>query len=276
MTLKFIEKIKKRRVKRCRKALLRSTGTEYADLFNRKAGMLGVAARASWDGHRYAVTDSDMPGLTYVFRHEKQGHLAYSDGFLARAENLGQAYFLDSIDFRDGDTVFDCGANLGDLMLWFKHKGLAVNYVGFEPSPVEYDCTRQNVAPHTVHNVGLWNADDELTFYVSSQGADSSLIEPAEYDEKITVQTKRIESFVEGKVKLLKLEAEGAEPEILEGAGEALKDIEYISADLGFERGKAAASTLVPVTNFLLSRNFELMNVRHRRICALYRNKAFG
>lgn len=238
--------------------------------------MLNVTARVSWDGSNYEVSDSALPDRTYVFRHERQGHLAYSEGLVARAENLANAYFLEDIDFKDGDTVFDCGANLGDILLWFELKKLNVSYVGFEPSPVEYGCTRQNVQPHPVHNVGLWNSNDSLTFYVSSQGADSSLIEPERYDEKITVETRRLETFVDGKVKLLKLEAEGAEPEILEGLGDKLDQIEYISADLGFERGKSAESTLVPVINHLLARDFELVNVSHKRICALFRNTGFS
>ena len=74
---------------------------------------------------------------------------------------------------------------------------------------------------------------------------------------------------------MLKLEAEGCEPEILEGLGKKLEKIEFISADLGFERGKNADSTLVPVTNYLLGRGFELVDVSHFRVCVLFRNKKF-
>ena len=125
-----------------------------------------------------------------------------------------------------------------------------------------------------MHNVALWKEAGEFEFFVSSQGADSSLIEPVSFDERIKVPVAKLEGYVNSKIKMLKLEAEGAEPEILEGLGEKLKFIEYISADLGYERGVACESTLVPVTNYLLERGFELVDVSHERIGALYKNKA--
>jgi FkbM family methyltransferase len=202
--------------------------------------------------------------------------LAYEWGVRERAESLADVYFLKKIDFKSGDVFYDCGANVGDLKLWFLFNNIDVTYVGFEPSPIEFDCLKDNVYPSKVHNVGLWNEEGELKFYVSSQLADSSLIKPKEYDEVITSKVVRLETFIEGKIKCLKLEAEGAEPEILEGIGDEKFDcIEYISADLGFERGIDEASTLVPVTNYLLQKGFELIDVSHGRVCALYRNRAF-
>jgi len=273
--VKLFKKLKTRFFKRLTKKLLKSEGQTYVDLFNRKSSLLGTPVTVSWDGKVYTVHDKDIPGREYQFRHERQGHLAYLNGFRTRAQSLGNAYFLSGIDFKDGDVVFDCGANTGDLKLWFEVNGLAVEYVGFEPSPIEFSCLKKNVAPATVHNVGLWNDDGEMTFYVSSQGADSSLIEPPEFDEKITVATRKLAAFVDRRIKLLKLEAEGAEPEILEGLGDRLSEIEYVSADLGFERGLKAESTFVPVANYLMSRDFEMVDVGHKRICALFRNKAF-
>ena len=75
------------------------------------------------------------------------------------------------------------------------------------------------------------------------------------------------------KIKLLKLEAEGAEPEALAGCEKLLKNIEYISADLGFERGANEESTIEDVTNFLLSRNFRLVKFELPRVVALFVNK---
>ena len=57
------------------------------------------------------------------------------------------------------------------------------------------------------------------------------------------------------------------------GCGNLLNQIEYISADLGFERGKKQESTFLSVTNFLLKNNFELVEVNLIRITALFKNK---
>jgi FkbM family methyltransferase len=198
--------------------------------------------------------------------------VAYEFGVTARAIGLGNSYFLKKINFKDGDIFLDCGANVGDLKIWFELNKLKITYIGFEPSPIEFKCLKANVNPSQVHNVGLWDSEGERTLYISSQGADSSLIEPPSHDETVICKVMRLESFVHTRVKCLKLEAEGGEPEILEGLGEKLGLVEYVSADLGFERGLDEESTLVPVTNFLLARSFELVDVSHGRICALYRN----
>jgi FkbM family methyltransferase len=255
--------------------LLKTTGSSFVRLFNVRSMLMGRNVRIAWDGKEYSVRDDDVPQAQYVFRHERQGNMAYKEGLKVRAEKLGSVYFLPLVDFKNGDLVFDCGANLGDLKLWFQCHNIDVEYVGFEPSPVEFKCASRNVAPSTVHNVGLWNAEGEMKFYVSSQGADSSLIEPNEYDETITVRTMRVEQFIGRKIKFFKLEAEGAEPEILDGLGDKISQIEYISADLGPERGKSRESTLVPVVNYMASQKFDLVQVSHDRICALFRNKDF-
>lgn len=252
--------------------MLRTSKYAFCFIFNIKAFLVKSPARFRWDGVHYKVYDKGLPVKSYLFSHEKQGNMAYTFGLSNRGEKLGSSYMLEQIDFKHEDLVFDCGANVGDLKLWFESKNIRINYVGFEPSPIEFQCLKQNAYPHKAHNIGLWKTDGELSFYISSQGADSSLIEPIEYDERIEVQTKRLDNFIDGRVKLLKLEAEGAEPEILEGLGEKLRHIEYISADLGFERGKSSESTLAPVTNFLLKRGFELLDVKYGRICALYKN----
>lgn len=258
----------------CRTFLLRFDKQAFATFFNLKSLLIFSSSRVNWNGTVFVVTDSEIRNFKYTIRHQRQCNTAYEYGVKKRAESLADCYFLNEIEFNDGDIFLDCGANVGDVKIWFDLNNININYVAFEPSPIEFDCLKENVKPCTVYNVGLWNEKGELEFFVSSQGADSSLIEPASYDEKINVQVDRLESYVHSTVKLLKLEAEGAEPEILEGLGDKLSLIEYISADLGPERGVECESTLVPVTNYLLERGFELIHVSHERICALYKNKS--
>ena len=97
-------------------------------------------------------------------------------------------------------------------------------------------------------------------------------IEPKSYDKTTLIKAVRLENYIHTKIKCLKLEAEGAEPEILQGLGEKIKLVEFISADLAYERGVLDESTLAPVTNFLIKNNFELIDVAHDRVSALYKN----
>lgn len=258
-----------------RNLLLRLDKRAFATFFNLKSFLMSSSSRLYWDGEVFVVRDNEIRGFKYKIRHQRQCNMAYEYGIKKRAQSLADCYFLNEIEFKDGDIFIDCGANVGDLKIWFDLNGIKINYVGFEPSPNEFNCLKENVGPSAVYNVGLWNEVGVLELFVSSQGADSSFIEPVSFDEKIQVPVDKLESYVSSVVKILKLEAEGAEPEILEGLGEKLNLIEYISADLGYERGIKCESTLVPVTNYLLDHGFELVNVSHGRICALYKNKKF-
>ena len=78
------------------------------------------------------------------------------------------------------------------------------------------------------------------------------------------------------RIKLLKLEAEGAEPEVIQGCDKILADIEFIAADLGEERGKEQESTMAPVINYVLSRNFEIISINAIRGSVLFKNKAIS
>jgi FkbM family methyltransferase len=253
----------------------KSRGRMFRHLFNLHAWLRGVDVRVRRDPGGKLVVYSAKESMTFF--HEAQAYYACKRGFVRRAELLGDAYLLPRVSFAPGDVVVDCGANVGELKLYFTHRGIPVEYIGIEPSPLEYECLKENVAPSATFNVGLWNTEGTLDFFVSSQMADSSLIEPRHYDEVVKVATRRLDRLLPDKrIKLLKVEAEGAEPEVVEGCLEILPNIEYVSADVGFERGVAQANTLAPVTNFLLAHGFELVDVGFKRLVALYRNKVFA
>ena len=76
-------------------------------------------------------------------------------------------------------------------------------------------------------------------------------------------------------IKLLKIEAEGAEPEVLIGAEQTIKLCEYISVDAGPERGIEQKTTIKEVKQFLLSRNFTLIQKSFDRVVLLFKNKKY-
>jgi len=76
-------------------------------------------------------------------------------------------------------------------------------------------------------------------------------------------------------VKLLKLEAEGAEPEVLKGALKTLKSIEYVSTDCGFERGKNQDATFNEVNEILVENGFYIVTANLKRPVFLYRNSKY-
>ena len=198
-----------------------------------------------------------------------------------RIERLATAYFLPHIDFCKGDIVVDCGANIGELSVYFKSKKIPIDYIGIEPAPQEYKCLEENAENYTTYNVGLWKEDgQQLEFFVSSEGADSSFITPSSpIDRIVKIPARRLDGLLPNKqIKLLELEAEGAEPEVLMGCEKILDNIEYISADLSPERGLKEEMTMIPVANYLICRGFEWSQVKFNqakrgRITCLFKNR---
>ncbi len=247
----------------------------FIPLFNLRACMFFKDVRIKYDNaeNKYIAYHKD---LSCYFLNRVQAYDSYSMGMNYRATELGHIYFLDKLNFKNGDVIIDCGANVGDLLLYLKSLKEEIKYIGIEPSPSEFECLSANAKGKHLINKGLWDKSIKLDFYVSSDGADSSIIEPHVYTHKKTIDAIRLDEILTDHIKLLKVEAEGAEPEVLAGTEKLLNKIEYISADLGFERGKNQDSTFVPTVNYLLNNDFELLEVSHSdRIVGLFHNKNY-
>jgi len=212
------------------------------------------------------------------FTHLERGFKLYSSGIANRGRFLFNSYCLQNIDFKSGDFVLDCGANYGDLSIELMRISPNINYVGIEPVPQDFEMLKKNVRNETalLFNKALGNADGQIKFYVCSEKGDSSIIQPPSYTEIINVNVIRLDTLVReikfGRIKLLKIEAEGYEPEILCGAKEILDQVEYVAVDGGYERGVDQQETFTTVTNFLLNNNFKLVDIYFPWCRALYIN----
>ena len=74
-------------------------------------------------------------------------------------------------------------------------------------------------------------------------------------------------------IKLLKIDAEGAEPEVLRGCEGIKQNIDYISVDCGAERGQGQETTFVEVVKIMNKYNFEIIDINQRRLITLFKNK---
>lgn len=236
-----------------------------------------TAVRYDDDRKLYITHD----GEDHAFAHPRRITTLYH-GHHSRGRDLAYEYQLDQIPFQDGDWVIDVGANSGDLCLAFRALGKKINLEAFEPSPGEFAALTHNLATssavleHKAHQLALWNeASDGLTFYLKPGSADSSVLPIKGASEVVQVPSARLEDvFADDnrQFRLLKLEAEGVEPEVLEGAGDLLTRVHFVAADVGFERGEETASTLPEVTNFMLAKGFEVHGFEHNRMVVLFRN----
>lgn len=200
----------------------------------------------------------------------------YRHGIAQRVNRLAGDYLLDSIHVAPGGLFIDCGANIGELGFWARAKGLG--YIAFEPEALEARCCDLNNfdgRPET-RRVALWKDARTLDFYSKPDSADSSIFDPGSHFVRTEVPATTLDgavapSEVTGTV-ILKVEAEGAEPEILEGATDLLPRVHWAAVDCGHERGIARAHTFVETNVLLQDAGFVLHRVQFDRIVGLYRN----
>lgn len=211
--------------------------------------------------------------MNWRFFHKKQGLYAYGGGFKKRKNELLTTYLIKNLEFKDDDVVIDIGANNGDFYLCFDKK---IKYYGYEPSPIVFSNLQYNVKNQNLYNLGVSNSEtNNIDFYLRDEGGDSSILPINDYTNKISIETttlvKEIDK-IQQKIKLIKLEAEGFEPEILQGLKKYLNSVEYITIDCGFERGIKQESTIAECSNYLIKNNFKMIDFGYPRIVTLFKN----
>ena len=130
-------------------------------------------------------------------------------------------------------TFVDVGANIGWYTLLaaskVKSKG---QVIAFEPEPSNYALLSQSVALNKFYNVVLmrkcaFNKKGTSYLWIASKNLGAhSLIEKNNQDEQIEVETVRLDDALaeigHQKIDILKIDVEGAEPEVLEGVEQTI------------------------------------------------------
>ena len=211
--------------------------------------------------------------VNWRFYHKKQGLYAYGNGFEKRKNELLSNYLIKNLKFNDDDIIIDIGANNGDFYLCFDKK---IKYYAYEPSPIVFSNLEYNIKNQNLYNLGVSNTEgNKINFYLSDEMGDSSILPINNYTKKIEIKTTTLDKEIEKirkKIKLIKVEAEGLEPEILQGLKKYLNYVEYITVDCGFERGINQESTIAECSNYLISNNFKMVDFGTPRIVTLFKN----
>ncbi len=121
-------------------------------------------------------------------------------------------------------TIVDCGSNIGMSILFFKTIYPTAHVIGFEPDPQTFEILQSNVERNSltevdVHPFALSERNGTIDFYHNEHDAGSLLMsihEERMKGERITVQTRKLSSFISVPVDLLKMDIEGAEEEVLQ------------------------------------------------------------
>lgn len=221
------------------------------------------------DNKRFILKEKNFK---WSFSYKTRG-LYYLNGILERGKQLHRIYLIEDIKFNKDDIVIDIGANIGDFYLGFEQK---IKYYAYEPSPIVFSSLEYNLKNQNLYNLGLSNTEgNKIDFFLKDESGDSSILPIKNYTKKITIGTTTLDkeiAKIQQKIKLIKLEAEGFEPEILQGLKKYLNYVEYISIDCGFERGLNQESTIAECSNYLIKNNFKMINFNARpRIVTLFK-----
>lgn len=187
-----------------------------------------------WDSG-YKVRWQD--GAEFAFPHKlRYCRYMFPDGLDHILNEMLAKYEDADVRVAPGDVVFEVGANVGEFTLAAMRKGARVHAA--EPDPNALRCLRENAPEAAICEAAIGNRNGSAILNIATAGADSSVINPSA--RTITVPALTLASWLENvgedHIDFLKIEAEGFEPEVLEGARPIFDRIGKIAIDAGFER----------------------------------------
>lgn len=181
----------------------------------------------------FETVDFSKPKLqTY-----KSGLSLYFSSFV-ESTNVMETY-LKKYKIVEGDIVFDCGAYCGITTYFFsKLVGETGKVYAMEPDDINYEMLLKNIEFHKLTNVipikkGVWSKSCSLSFNVEgSLGGAIENVNERHFNRIISsIDTISLEDIFKefniDKRVFVKMDIEGAEIEVLEGAKEFLKDKDF-------------------------------------------------
>ncbi|QIO24131.1 FkbM family methyltransferase [Haloarcula sp. JP-L23] len=159
-----------------------------------------------------------------------------------------------------GDTVVEIGAYVGEFTL--PASNIAEHVVAFEPAPQSFESLRLNTADLAnveVYQRAISDSDGTVSFNVAPDPSDNSLlaVDSGERTERLQVKSMRLPTAMDAvgvsQIDFLKIDAEGAEPEVVAGIGDF--PVDRIAVDCSAERD--AESPVEEIRATLGRRGFE-------------------
>lgn len=208
----------------------------------------------------------DQSGTKIFLSSTERAHL-YRRGVACRLAQLVDQYGLTEILAEGVQTFVDVGANIGEFGVGFSGNQ-AVTYVAFEPDRSAFMALSKNAPNGILINKALSDYTGESIFHLATSTADSSLLLPTvavenQVQTEVTTLDAALREAGVTNIDILKIEAEGSEPEVLRGAKKTLRRTNVCVVDAGPER--YGASTAPECIGILQSAGFRLIDLRFPR-----------
>jgi FkbM family methyltransferase len=207
-----------------------------------------------------------LSGGDFYFARKSRVSLYYR-GLESRLEQLVTKYSLRELQTIKGLTHFiDCGANVGEVAYWVL-KNTELQIITVEPENIENQClllNLENSRTLVVQGV-LSDYTGTARIFHSPEDADTGLIPSKSGLPNSTVNAWRLDDLLSsielmGASFAIKIEAEGSEPEVLNGGLSTLNEKTiFLAVDVSPERGLSQESTSEMIIHNNVISSFKLV-----------------
>lgn len=190
-------------------------------------------------------------------------------------ENQGTGYVYEPdiiaaiLNFvRPGDVCIDAGANLGyHSILMAKLAGASGKVLAFEPDPDCLEKLKNNLTLNGVVDnclmipLALWDTSGLLTFYTAKCGYGSILTFVNLEQTKLEVKACALDDAIKSDlaIRMMKIDCEGAEEQILHGAEKLLKrGVDAVIVEFNYNILDRMGGTDKPIRQYMNSLGYEL------------------
>lgn len=187
--------------------------------------------------------------------------------------------------FRDIDVLIDGGANCGQYAKWARRCGFRGRIISFEAASATFGLLAEAALSDDsweCHNLALGPEDGEILLRLSRSSLGSSVFQPTDYHfrawpddteagtERVTMRSLTSlwhELGCDGHRVYLKLDVEGFELSVLDGAAPILEQIALLEVELPLVGVYRNAPTFEDMLSFLIGRGFSIIALEQNHSC---------
>lgn len=120
----------------------------------------------------------------------------------------------------DAPIIFDCGANIGLSVLYFKMQNPQAKIIAFEPDKENFEILSSNINAFNFNDISLrkdavWIENTELNFQTDGTMGSKLVADNACNNQTNIVNAIRLKELITMPIDMLKIDIEGAEFEVL-------------------------------------------------------------
>lgn len=124
------------------------------------------------------------------------------------------------IELPDNALIFDCGANIGLSVIYFKKISPSARVIAFEPDGKNFELLSNNIRSYNLDAVELrkeavWIENTQLSFQSDGNMGSKITDKQNNQEENVKINAVRLKDLITEPVDMLKIDIEGAEFQVL-------------------------------------------------------------